>query len=97
MGVAVGYVGLGTAETVFARQEGVARRGGRRGDGVGVGEADTAAGDAVDARRRDAFGAIAGEVAVAEVVGHEQDDVGAFGCGLPVSAGCCHAAQAGKK
>ena len=97
VGVAVGYVGLGTAETVFARQEGVARRGGRRGDGVGVGEADTAAGDAVDARRRDAFGAITGEVAVAEVVGHEQDDVRAFGCGLSVSTGSRHAAQTGEE
>lgn len=55
-----------------------------------VDEARTRGGQAVDTGRGDAGGAVAGKVTESEVIGHEQDDIGAFRslCG-------CVAGQAG--
>jgi hypothetical protein len=48
---------------------------------MGVGEAEAFAGEAIDVGRLHAGGAVAAQVAVAEVVGVEEDDVGFAGVG----------------
>ena len=77
-GVAGGHVGAGATEGVFAREEPVA--GGRRGGGtgMGIGEAHTVGGEAVDVGGVYPFGAVAREVAVADIVGHDDQHVGAL-------------------
>ena len=65
-------------------QRGARRVAHRRGD-VAVGEADAALGERVDGRRRD-VAAVRGHVAVAEVVGDDDDDVGAGRCRRSVAA-----------
>src|SRR4051794_18971331 len=65
------------------------REPGRRTDGgigVGLGEAYAARGDAVDVWGGVLASAIAGEVGITEVVGHDEDDVGLHGTDLPVVA-----------
>ena len=43
--------------------------------GVGLGEADAFGGEAVEVRSFDPFLAVTAEIAVAEVVGHDENDV----------------------
>ena len=69
----------GVAPGVLAGDEGVA---GRRADGaggVGVGEAEAFARKPVAMRRLDGLRAVTAEVAVADVVGKDEDDVGRSG------------------
>ena len=47
--------------------------------GVAIGEAHAVLRDAVDVRRRDALATVHPNVGVAEVVGEEEEDVGAVG------------------
>ncbi len=54
--------------------------------GVVVGEADALAGEAIEARRRELRLAVGAQVAVAEIVGLDEDDVGP-GPGLPLGRG----------
>ena len=69
-----------TAPSVAARQERVAARRAKRGRGVGVGEAEAFAGEAIHVRGLPrAGGVVSGDVADAEVVGEDVDDVGRRG------------------
>ena len=61
---------------VFAGQQRVARGRAGRGRRVGGGEAQALRGQPVHVRGLDPRGAVAAEVAVAEVVGQDEDDVG---------------------
>ena len=69
-------IALGVAEGVLAGDERIAGWRADRGRGVGVGEADAFAGELIDVRRLDLGRAIAAEIAVADVVGQDEDDVG---------------------
>ena len=74
-GVAGQDAGARLAPRIFAGEHRVAGRragGGRR---MRVGETDAFARQPIDVRRLDARGAVGGDVAVAEVVGVDQDDV----------------------
>ena len=62
---------------VLAGHEAAARRRADGAAGVGLGEAHALGGQAVQVRREDVLLAVAAEVAVAEVVGQDEDDVGA--------------------
>ena len=77
-GVAGGHIGTGAAEGVFAREESVAGGGGGGGAGMGIGEAHAVGGEAVDVGGVHPLGAVAREVAVADVVGHDDQHVGAL-------------------
>ena len=77
-GVAGCHVGAGAAEGVFAREESVAGGCGGGGAGMGIGEAHAVGGEAVDVGGVHPFGAVAREVAVADVVGHDDQHVGAL-------------------
>jgi hypothetical protein len=64
---------------VLAGHETAAGRGAYGAAGVGLGEANAFGGEAADVRGADALLAIAFEVAEAEVVGEDEEDVGAGG------------------
>ena len=77
-GGAVGWsdTGVGLTEGVFAGEEGVTR--GRAGGGraIAAGEGDAFSREFIDVRGLDLLRAVGGDVAVAEVIGHDHDDVG---------------------
>ena len=75
-GIARCHIGAGAAERVFASEQRVARRGGRGGAGVHVSHAHPVGGQTVDGGGAHPCGAIAGQVAIAKVVGHEYNDIG---------------------
>ncbi len=77
-GIAGGHVGAGAAERILAREESVARWRAGRGTSMGIGEAESAACYAVGVRCFNLCGAVAREIAVAEVVCHKQNNVGAL-------------------
>jgi hypothetical protein len=64
------------SDWVAAGHEGAAGRGANRLD-VELVELDAARGESVYVRRFD-FGSVVTDIAPAEVIGHDQDDVGAF-------------------
>ena len=66
-------------ESVLAGEHGITRRRASRRGRMGIGEAESFAGEAVDVRRADFGGAVAADVAVAQIVGVNQDDVGTIG------------------
>ena len=72
---------------VLAGHEAAARRRADGAAGVGLGEAHALGRQAVEVGRLDALLAVAAEVAVAEVVGQDEDDVG-------LGAGACTGAAA---
>ena len=79
--VAVGRCdsGAGLAEGIGAGEEGVACRGAGGRGAVAAGEALASGGELIDVRGLEGGGSVAGEVTVAHVIGHDDDDVG-FGC-----------------
>ena len=86
--IAGGHICSPSPQGVFAREQSVARGGARGGAGMGIGEAGAAARQAVNGRRLHTGGSIARQVAIAEVVGQNDDDVGspiARSSGLPVA------------
>lgn len=64
------------AEWIRAREQRIARRGADRRDRVRIGEAPALAGKPVDVRRLHVRRAVADEVAIAEVIGKDEDNVG---------------------
>ena len=64
------------AVLIAAGEEGGARGGTDAAVGVGLGETDALGGEPVEVGRLVVAAAIAGEVGVAEVVGHDEEDVG---------------------
>lgn len=80
-GVAGCNVGAVAAKGVLPREQAVARGGTGGSHGVGVGKSYAFAGQAVGVGRADSLGAVAREVAVAQVVGNQKNDVGPFLCG----------------
>lgn len=68
---------IGSAEGVFAGEEPVAGRSADGGGRVGVGKAFSFGGQPVDVGGFEFGGAVAAEIAVAEIVGEDEDDVGA--------------------
>ena len=71
--------GAGLAEGIGAGEEGVACRGAGGRRAVAAGEALATGGELIDVRGLEGGGSVAGEVTVAHVIGHDDDDVG-FGC-----------------
>ena len=61
---------------IAARCKGDARRGADRGIRIGLQEPRAAQGEAIDVRRLIIAAAVAGQITIAEVVGHDEDDVG---------------------
>ena len=80
-GVAGQDAGARLSPGILAGEQGEARGGAGGGTAVGVGEAEPFAGDAVEVRRFDRRRAVAAEIAVADVVGVDEDNVGAIGLG----------------
>ena len=80
-GLAVGteHVAHPRADGVAAREEGCAGGGAGRGGRVELGEAHAFGGHLVEVRRANRRVAVARQVAVAEIVGEEDDEVGAAG------------------
>ncbi len=87
--------GARLAPRIFAGEHRVAGRragGGRR---MCVGETDAFARQPIDVRRLDARGAVGGDIAVAEIVGVDQDDVRpGLGCRQPAAVSVASAAAA---
>ena len=74
---------------MLARHEGAARRGAHGVAGVDLREAHAVGCDAVDVRRLNPFLAVAADVADAEVVGEDENDVGLTTAGgLGAQCGC---------
>ena len=67
------------APGVLAREQGIPRRRARGRSGVTVGEPQSLLRQPVDVRRLDPRRPVAADVAIAEVVGINQDDVGSLG------------------
>ena len=61
---------------VKAGHEHAARRGADGRAGIGIGESHAVGGQAIEIRRFDLLLAVAAEVAVAEVIGQDEDDIG---------------------
>ena len=76
-GIACGHIRAGTTEGIFAGEETIARGRGGGGAGVGIGEARSVGGKAVDVGCFHPVGPVAGEVAIAYIVGHDDQHVGA--------------------
>ena len=76
-GIAGGHIRAGTAEGIFAGEESIARGRGGGGAGVGIGEARSVGGKAVDVGGFHPVRPVAGEVAIAYIVGHDDQHVGA--------------------
>ena len=76
--IACCHIGATASEGIFPRQDAVARGGGGGGAGMHVGKPHAVGGQRIDGRRVHALCPVAREVAVAQVVGHEQNDVGAL-------------------
>ena len=75
-GIAGRHIRAGTAEGIFAGEESIARGRGGGGAGVGIGEARSVGGKAVDVGCFHPVGSVAGEVAIAYIVGHDDQHVG---------------------
>src|SRR5262245_37478236 len=73
---------------MFASHEHAARRRAYGGTAVKVGEADTCFGELIDVGSFDDLLAVAAEFAVAEVVGHDEDDIRELGGLGERSIGC---------
>ena len=97
--VAGRHVGAGTPPSIFARQQGVARRSAGGGHGMGVGEADAFGCQAIYVGGTDTLCAVAGQIAVSQVVGIDEDDVGAFVvcCRLVFVGRFCSCGRGGKQ
>ncbi len=80
------YAGVILAEGVGAGEEGEAGGGAGGGGAVSAGEAEAFGGEAIDIWGVDVGGAVAGHIAIAQVIGHDDDDVG-FGAGVGVVGG----------
>lgn len=75
--------GVILAEGVGAGEEGESGGGAGGGGAIATGEAEAFGGEAVDIGCKDVGGAVAGDIAVAEVIGHDDDDIGSgAGVGL---------------
>ena len=77
--VTLRHARAGSAERIFACEQTVARGCACGGRGIGVGEACSACRELVYVGRFHTLGAVSAQVAIAEVVGQEDDDVGLLG------------------
>src|SRR6185369_7043738 len=65
-----------TAPGVGSGEHGVSRGGAGGGVGVRVGEANAVCGECIDVWRVDVRGSVAADVAISEIIGEDDDDVG---------------------
>ena len=73
--IAWSYIGARLAPRIFAREKRVAGWGTGGSDGVGIGEANTLLGQFIYVRSLYVLGTITSQVAVAEVISEDDDDV----------------------
>ena len=92
-GIACRHVSTLPAQRVFAGQDAIARRGAGGRTGVGVGEAYARTGQTVDGWRADPLGAVARQVAIAQVIGQDQDYIGTLRLGWRGDSARCPGCQ----